>query len=277
MPIKNKLLKTIRKIIKPFLGHGFGRFFLFRSGYRFLIARFNPIEVHGQKMFIESSDGLELFIKPTHEEFELELFKKEIKKGDYILDIGAHIGYYSLIAAEIVGSQGKIFAFEPDPESFALLRKNIKINNYNNITPVQKAVSDENKKGKLYLDEKRARNRIYDSLENNRSIEIEVLKLDDFIKEKVDFIKMDIEGSEVFALKGMKSILDKNKQLKLMTEFYPILIRKSGSDPMDFLNLLKEHGFSINKINSEGKRIEPVKNLKEIINIKDYLNLFCHK
>ena len=114
-------------------------------------------------MFIETADGLDFLIKPTHEQFETEVFKKEIEKGDTVLDLGSHIGYYTLIAAELVGEKGKVFAFEPEPTNFVLLKKNIKINNYQNVIPVQKAVSNKNGKGRLYLKEKKTQNRIYDS------------------------------------------------------------------------------------------------------------------
>jgi len=135
-------------------------------------------------MFIETADGLDFLIKPTHEQFETEVFKKEIEKGDTVLDLGSHIGYYTLIAAELVGEKGKVFAFEPKPTNFVLLKKNIKINNYQNVIPVQKAVSNKNGKGRLYLKEKKTQNRIYDSQENDPFIEIETVRLEDYIKER---------------------------------------------------------------------------------------------
>jgi len=228
-------------------------------------------------MFVEPADGLELLIKPFHEEFETEIFKKEIKKGDTVLDLGAHIGYYTLLAARLVGAKGKVFAFEPEPTNFALLKKNIEINNYQNVIPVEKAVSNKNGKGRLYLKEKKTQNRIYDSQENDPFIEIETVKLEDYIKEKVDFIKMDIEGSEVMAAKGMTSLFQKNQQIKIMTEFYPRLIEKSGENPLEFLKLLKKCGFSLNKINSQDKKIEPIEDLEKTSEIEDHINLFCLK
>jgi len=93
------MLKIFRKTVSPFLRRGIGRFYPVKFLHRFLINFFNPIEIQGHKMFIEPADGLELLIKPFHEEFETEIFKKEIKKGDKVLDLGAHIGYYTLLAA----------------------------------------------------------------------------------------------------------------------------------------------------------------------------------
>ena len=228
-------------------------------------------------MFVEPGDGLELLIKPSHEEFETEIFKKEIKKGNIVLDLGAHIGYYTLLAARLVGVKGKVFAFEPEPTNFALLKKNIEINNYQNVIPIQKAVSNENGKGRLYLKEKKTQNRIYDSQEKDPFIEIETIKLEDYIKEKVDFIKMDIEGSEAIATRGMIALFQKNQPMKMIIEFYPNLIKKSGEDPLEFLKLLKKYDFSLEKINSQDKKLEPVENLEEISKIEDHINLFCKK
>ena len=182
--MKKIILKIFRKAVQPMLKRGLGRFYLIRKLHNLLIIFLNPIEIQGHRMFLEPADGLEFLIKPTHEQFETEVFKKEIEKGDTVLDLGSHIGYYTLIAAELVGEKGKVFAFEPKPTNFVLLKKNIKINNYQNVIPVQKAVSNKNGKGRLYLKEKKTQNRIYDSQENDPFIETETVRLEDYIKER---------------------------------------------------------------------------------------------
>lgn len=111
-------------------------------------------------MFLETADGLELLIKPIHEKFETEIFKKEIKKGDKVLDLGANIGYYTFLAAQLVGEKGKAFDFEPKPTNFSLLKMNIETNSYKNVITIQKAVSDKTGKGRLYLKKKKTQSRI---------------------------------------------------------------------------------------------------------------------
>ena len=168
----------------------------------FLISRLksNVTEINGHKMFLDSKDTLRLSILGVHEPFETEIIKKEIKKGDTVLDIGANIGYYTLIFAELVGENGKVFAFEPDPTNFAILEKNVEANGYKNVVLVQKAVTNKPGKLGLYLNEDRkAAHRIYDPHNGSKSIEIESIKLDDYFKDydgEMDFIKMDIEGAE---------------------------------------------------------------------------------
>jgi len=234
-------------------------------------------------MFLDSKDTLGLSINEFYESLETEIVKKEIKKGDVAVDIGANIGYYTLIFAKLVGDEGKVFAFEPDPTSFALLKKNVEINRYQNVILVQKAVSNETGKIRLYLcDDNLADHRIYNSHDGRKSIEIEAIRLDDYFKGytgKIDFIKMDIQGAEGDALQGMSLLLQKNKNLKMITEFEPVALKRFGMEPEEYLKLLVKHGFALYHINMQEKRIEPadiVKLLKTYTpEIGNYANLLC--
>ena len=125
------------------------------------------VEINGQKLFLDKEDSLMLSIKHhEHEQLTVEYFKKIIKKGDIVLDLGANIGYYTLIFAKLVGEVGHVFAFEPDPSNFELLSKNVKENKHENVTLIQKAVSDKNEKIKLYVSKRDlASHRIFDSKE----------------------------------------------------------------------------------------------------------------
>ncbi len=107
----------------------------------------NFAEVQGQKMFLDKKDVLGLSINGVYEPLETKLVRKEVKKSDVVLDIGANIGYYTLILAKLVGKKGRVFAFEPDPTNFALLKKNISINGYKNVILVPKAVAGKTRRG----------------------------------------------------------------------------------------------------------------------------------
>ena len=109
------------------------------------------VMVEGHKMFLDSVDTFHLCTNGYHEPIETDLIKKHVKRGDVVLDLGANIGYFTLILPRLVGEEGKVFAFEPDPENFALLKKNVEINSYQNVVLVQKAVSNRNGKATLYL------------------------------------------------------------------------------------------------------------------------------
>jgi FkbM family methyltransferase len=275
------MYKKVSKILP-----GIGRFYPIRIANNFMIPHLksNFAVVQGHKMFLDSKDSLCLSIYGVYEPFETELVKKEIKKGDVVLDIGANIGYYTLIFAKLVGGEGKVFAFEPDPTNFTLLKKNVEINGYKNVIMVQKALSNKTGKIKLYLSEdNKGDHRIYDSGDNRQSIEIESIRLDDCFKNYnggIDFIKMDIQGAEGGALQGMSNLLNKNKNVKIVTEFWPIGLKGFGIEPEDYLKLLLKHGFKLYHTNEEKKEIEEVTNIFKLLEIYtpekgNYTNLLC--
>jgi len=241
-------------------------------------------EINGNKMSLLhkhlSSDTLK--ISGTYEPVHTKLLRQQIKKGDVVLDLGAHIGYYTLLMARLVGRKGKVYAFEPEPYNFELLKENVVLNNCKNVILVRKAVSGFNGKGKLYLSEdNRADHRIFNSQEKRKSIPIDSITLDEFFKnkdKKIDFIKMDIQGVEPLVLKGMHKILEKNKKLKLTTEFWPYGIQKSGSSPEKYLKQLCSLGFKIYNINeNEGKLQEINENFLKLYTPQkhNWTNLFC--
>ncbi|WP_103921976.1 FkbM family methyltransferase [Candidatus Venteria ishoeyi] len=218
--------------------------------------------VHGHKMYLDDKDSLGLLSNNgIFEEQEVAVVKEQVKSGDTVLDIGANIGYYTLIFAKLVGKQGKVFAFEPEPDNFALLQKNIEINGYSNIVLIPKAVSDKNEIIKLYLCEKnKGMHRAYNSIFCNKYIEIESIRIDDYFQQNnqtIDFIKMDIEGYEYTALQGMLNILRNNKNIKILTEFSPAASLENGIDLTLYVQLLTELGFTIYAIEEKMAIIEP--------------------
>ncbi|SEH08434.1 cobalt-precorrin-6Y C(15)-methyltransferase [Candidatus Venteria ishoeyi] len=213
-------------------------------------------------MYLDDKDSLGLLSNNgIFEEQEVAVVKEQVKSGDTVLDIGANIGYYTLIFAKLVGKQGKVFAFEPEPDNFALLQKNIEINGYSNIVLIPKAVSDKNEIIKLYLCEKnKGMHRAYNSIFCNKYIEIESIRIDDYFQQNnqtIDFIKMDIEGYEYTALQGMLNILRNNKNIKILTEFSPAASLENGIDLTLYVQLLTELGFTIYAIEEKMAIIEP--------------------
>lgn len=244
-------------------------------------------QIGGNIMYLDYNDTLDLSIRGSYEPFEADLFKNEIQPGDIVLDIGAHIGYYTLIAAQLVGSGGRVFAFEPEPKNFSLLEKNIKINNYSNIVAVQKAVSDKSATLKLYLAENNSGDhRIYDPNDGrSKFINIEVVKLDDFFKDynRINVVKIDVQGAEGGVLKGMENLIQYNKNIKIFTEFG---ISEKGNmfriPPMEYLKLLKRFGFCvIYHINEKTKKFEFF-NINSLIKrypfqLDETVNFLCKK
>lgn len=238
------------------------------------LSKSNIVEIEGRKMFTQNNDGLALSIFKIYEPNQTKIVKKYVHEGDVVIDVGAHVGYYTLLMAQLVGKNGKVYSFEPDPVNFELLKKSVEINGFENVVLIQKAVSDTTEKIKLFLgDNDSAINRIYDAKlgDAKKSIDVESITIDEYFKENdklFNFIKIDSEGSEAKIINGMEKFLTKNRKLIMMTEFFPFLIKKSGDEPKQYLKSLENSGFELynilddnketNKINSESfLKIEP--------------------
>jgi FkbM family methyltransferase len=185
-----------------------------------------------------------------------------LKKGDCFIDIGAHIGYFSLVAGRLVGSEGKVYAFEPEPDNFTQLLKNIEANGYNNIVPVQKAISNILGICDLRLDKKPGFHSLYLAPEQTGTIKVDVTTLDDFFAMEgwppVSFIKMDAQGGEAHILDGAKNLLERNPDLKMIIEWWPEGLEAAGVSPQSFLENLQSRGFQVLVIDEKYERLLPI-------------------
>lgn len=232
------------------------------SAYLTRILKNDVTVIDGHTIFLDESDGLHLSTRGRHEPFYTEVLAKWIKEGDTVVDVGANIGYFSLIAARAVGARGRVYAFEPDPGNFALLKKNITVNNFDNTTPLQMAVSDRTGGALLFQsDDYMWDHRIFDPGEARKTIPVDAVALDDYfrgIKGRIDLIKMDIQGAEGYALRGMRRLFEKNKKLVLVTEFDPSLLRQTGIEPHEFVMSLISQGFKILNIDEQNSQVTGV-------------------
>lgn len=207
----------------------------------------------GRKIFKRGS------LHPEHAQVLLSL---PYTDGDIILDIGANIGWYSIVLRNNIKQKVKIFAFEPEPQNFQLLEKNISNNDVNNIVPVNKAVAEKTGHSLLFLyyPKNSGRHSLLDiNPQTKKSIRVETTKLDDFLKnqgidfQKIKMVKIDIEGYEPFALKGATELLQYLPYLFI--EFSPGLMRNANYDPAKFVKELADFGFKFYSIN--GSTLQP--------------------
>ena len=257
-----------------------GRFFFFI--YKHVSPGITLAEIQGVKLYVDPMSDISrgILIKGSYEKGTTKLFRDLVKEGMVVLDIGANIGYISLIAAQLVGEKGKVFAFEPAPDSFALLVKNIEVNGFSNIIPVQKAVSNKAGKGKLFLSSDPGSHSMYEC-NGKESIEVEVTSIDEFmenINRPVDMIKMDVEGSEMRALEGMLETIRRNPGLKIITEFDPNRLQESGFSPVGFLEKLMDCGFKLYGIHEKGMvEFGNIDSIMEACPSKGIKNLYCQR
>lgn len=242
--------------------------------------------VQGSKMFLDPGDSLDLSINGVYGELDTKIIREEIHEGDIVIDVGANIGYYTLIFAQLVGSSGKVFAFEPESKNFEILKKNIEINNYPNIVAEQKIVSDKSGIVKLFIAEHGiVGHRINQQKSSQKFIEVESIILDNYIKKlnldnKINFIKIDVEGSEPKVLEGAKEIMQKSNQLKIFTEFNREAVEEYGIEPKEMIDLFYRNGFKIYLPNYKENKIN-LTNVNELLTSKETLleniNLLCKK
>ena len=244
-------------------------------------------EVWAGKMFLHPNDAFRLSIYGIHGTHDFKIIKNNVKDGDNVIDLGANIGYFTLILAKLVGPTGKVFAFEPDPRNLALLKKNVEYNNYKNVIIVPKAVSNVNDKCTLYTGQKTfGQNKIYKPKKTKTQkfipIDSETVRLDDFFKtndllDKISFIKMDVEGAEFLALSGMKEILKLNKNIKIFTEAEISYLEDAGSNYDQFIDLLTENDFTFSLADNRTETLTKVNKsqLEKILNDEGSVNIFC--
>jgi len=166
-----------------------------------------------------------------------------ITKRMKVVDIGANIGVYTVLAAEKVGERGRVIAIEPEPKNYKLLLENIKLNKFQNVTPVNTALSDHQGWEKLYLSssDSGGHSLIFPE-DRNSYTSVQVKTLDELLEEldikKIDLIKIDTEGAEIPILKGAEKTLKINPNIKLMiaAEHYP-------SEIEEVRQFLNERGF----------------------------------
>ena len=186
-----------------------------------------------------------------YEPDSVAVFKSLVTPGMTVIDVGAHIGYFTRLFSKLAGKQGKVLALEADPFIFALLQKNVR--RCSNVVVQQVAVSDKNGTIDFYhSDEKSGCGSTVEKLPasfKKTKLTVPADSIDSLLHEKgithVDFIKMDIEGGEPKALSGMRKTLTENPAIILVTEFAPEWLRAGGMEPLRFLDVLKSLGFSV--------------------------------
>ena len=200
----------------------------------------------GKKWVVRS--GVFAYYLGTYEYGNQRLLHESVSPGGTVYDIGAHVGFYTLVASSIVGGRGRVVAFEPLPRNLKFLRKHIELNGVANVQVIDKAVADANGKVLFSLGEGSSMGHMSDKGE----IEVDVVNLDSLIEERViappDFVKIDVEGAEFLVLTGAKRMLD---------EYYPdILLSTHSLEVRDnCLSLLRSCGYDTSSLSGNAENV----------------------
>ena len=168
-----------------------------------------------------------------YEPYTTKLINDVVKEGNICLDVGASVGYMTLLMARKVGKTGKVYSFEPTINQYnERLLRNIEANGYKdvvcayNLGAWDEALTDA-------------------KLQTNKGLidPMVTVRLDDIIPEwlPIDFVKIDTDGSEPHVLKGMEEIVQRSPNLKMVIEYYPKYIENLGGNPQDVLDFLNKY------------------------------------
>ncbi|WP_420645253.1 FkbM family methyltransferase [Candidatus Leptofilum sp.] len=213
----------------------------------------NPIllKLTGFKMYVYLDDwavGARIAVNRTYEEHVSREIRQYLIPGTTFVDVGANIGYYSLLAASCLKNTGKILAFEPSAKNCHLLKTSIEENGFKNVEIHLKAVADVNGMVGFKMDD--SNGSISKNITDDYAFQVEAITLDHALAEEnqVDLIKIDVEGAEGLVIMGAEKIIQTHRPV-IFTEFRPPAIENRSEMPAQaFLDRLRHHGYALQVI-----------------------------
>ncbi|MFA5377909.1 MAG: FkbM family methyltransferase [Dehalococcoidia bacterium] len=220
---------------------------------------------------LRGGDGL-------YERFETALVKRHLKPGQIFVDVGAHIGYYSVLAASIVGPTGGVYAYEPNPANVELLRANTE--QFEGIVRMRDcAVSDAPGRAKLYLSATNSGDHQLFRSVGREAVDVAVISLDSdpaLAGLSVNILKIDVQGLEVSVLRGARELIARSPSLMGIVEYSPAHLRLAGlKRPGDLLDML--NGMGLNAYLHEKKRRLKVAKPQSLKNLVSHTNLIISR
>jgi FkbM family methyltransferase len=189
---------------------------------------------------------------------DCRIVRRLVRSGDVILDAGANVGFYSLLAAKWMRGNGAVHAFEPFPETARRFERNLELNsNLRSLVHLHRiALSDFNGKARMSVPDQS--NQGCNHLGTTGECEVEVMTLDAFCEKqqlsRVDLIKIDVEGAEVALLKGAEQTIRRFRPI-LMIEVNPATLQRSGYTARDVIEAIGRHGYRMHYAGTFGLKL----------------------
>ncbi len=235
--------------------------------HRSLLKRLIPIrrplllDLADFKMYVRLDDwavGARIAVKRNYEAHVTATMRSLLQRDMVVVDVGANIGYYTLLAASKVGNTGKVIAFEPSSQNCDLLRMSIAANNFSSVIVHSCAVADTDRVVGFNMSDSNGAINRKNPIES--AYQVQAVKLDTFLKgeSRIDLVKLDIEGAEGLALRGMQSLLQDHRPT-IFTEFSPAALETNyGITPRQYLSILFDLGYELFVIDrNKGKDSHP--------------------
>ncbi len=208
----------------------------------------------------------------------LELLRSAIAPGATVVEAGAHIGYVTLQAARATGPSGRVIAFEPNPQTAPLVELNAKQNGFaDRVTVVRLALGSAAGRAVFHLSGGGDTSSLHEPESASEQVHVEVARLDDWLDPslRVDVVKLDVEGGEVDALRGMQATLERAAdELVVFAECNPGMLARAGSSAAELVSLLEEHALDVRWIDEVEHVTRP---FSEVDWTHGYVNLYCRR
>ena len=192
---------------------------------------------------------LPLLIDGKFEKPLIEILKTNLVKSDTVIDCGCSFGIFSLLSSKLVGEKGRVYSFDVSQISCQNLEENKKLNFLNNIEIVNKALSEKNEKSRIYGEKSISGYSIIKNFYEDVFFEVDAITLDDFFLKKnisnIKLIKLDIEGAEYFALRGMKKLIQKNPNAIVVIEIFSFFLDKLKIGINDLIDTFDELNLNV--------------------------------
>ena len=188
-----------------------------------------------------------LFVFPAFREADLAFFRAFLRVGDHVVDVGANIGDVAALACSIVGPSGHVCAIEPHPRIFRYLQGNLALNGFSWATAINAGAGAEEGAATIEDDRRDDMNRV-----GGDGLEIRIRRLDDLLPAggRIELMKLDVEGYELFALRGATATLDRVDCLHF--ECSETLSARFGYRAQAVVDLLRDRGFAILRVVAPG-------------------------
>lgn len=233
-------------------------------GWPPLRARSNGVEIRG---FLRHRSFLADVERPGAGGYQ-RLLAEVIKPGATVIDGGAHIGIYTLIAARAAGPEGRVLAFEPDPYNLAALRANVRLARATTVEVIPKAIADRAGRTTFVQSLGTISGSIADRTDvgPSRALDVELISVDESlpVAPRSLVLKLNVEGAERLVLAGMRRTLAECADVALFVELNPSALRAAGTDPADLVAELHGLGFTLQAIDKTDESLHPLPPLDEL-------------
>jgi len=271
--VVQKLLSAPKFIGRDFLIENLPKIFISKAKGKVVLQTKFGFKIQIDPTFDKNIENV-IYQRGVYELGTVSVLQQFLNKGDVFVDVGANIGFLSLLGCSKVGDTGKVYAFEPVPSTFDILKTNKTLNGFNQLRLNQFALGNDTKTVEIYNEkENRGGASILNHI-NSEGIQINVKRLDELgIKEKINTIKIDVEGFEFEVLKGAEQTIKKNKP-NLIIEYS--LERENSAQSNAIYDWLIQLGFyKIYKLKFGKERKSELIEIKSLADLPQHDNIFC--